>query len=56
MQHLTYGDFTILAIALVNLMKGVNEDSELGKQILECLSKVDLFMIGIRAEEDKKNA
>ena len=56
MPILSYGDFTICEIALVNLMKGVDEDSELGKQILECIAKIDLFMIGIRAEQDKKNA
>ena len=54
MPKLSYGDFTICSIALFYLMKGVNEDSELGKQILECIAKIDLFMIGIRAEQDKK--
>ena len=54
METLTYGELTIIGIALVNLMKGVNEDSELGKQILECICKVDLFMVSIRAEMDKK--
>ena len=53
MPKLTYGDFMIIEIALVSLMKGVNEDSELGKQLFECIAKIDLFMIGIRAEQDK---
>jgi len=56
METLTYGDLTICAIALVILMKGVDEDSELGKQILECIAKIDLFMLATRAEQDKKNA
>ena len=55
METLTYGDLTIIALALISLTKGVNEDSEIGKQIFECLAKVDLFMISIRAAEDKKN-
>jgi len=53
MENLSYGDLTIIGIALVKLMKGVNEDSELGKQILECIFKVDLFMVTIRSEQDK---
>lgn len=55
MDELTYGDLTICEIALVLLMKGVSEDSELGKQILECISKIDLLILGIRAETDKKD-
>ena len=55
METLTYGDLTICELALVLLMKGVSEDSELGKQILECIAKVDLLVLGIRADTDKKD-
>jgi len=55
METLTYGDLTICQIALVGLAKGVNEDSELGKQIFECIAKIDIFMLNTRAAEDLKN-
>lgn len=56
MENLTYGDLTIIQIALVALVKGVDEDSELGRQLCECIGKVDLFMLNIRSSEDKKQA
>jgi len=56
METLTYGDLTIIQIALVTLAKGVDPDSELGRQIYESIGKVDLFMLNIRASEDKKQA
>ncbi len=56
MENLTYGDLTIIGISLVKLMDGVNENSELGKQMLEAICKVDLMMVAIRADLDKKKS
>ena len=56
MEQLTYGDLTIIGISLVKLFDGVNENSELGKQMLEAICKVDMMMIKIRAEIDKKTS
>ena len=55
METLSYGDLTICEMALILFMKGVSEDSELGKQILECIAKIDLLILSIRAETDKKD-
>jgi|GEM_PF-3546233 len=54
MEPLNLGELTICEIALVSLMKGVNENSELGKQICEAIAKVDAWITGIRAEFENK--
>lgn len=56
MDQLTLGDLVIIEIALVSLIKGVDENSELGKQICECIAKVDVRITAIRAEFEKTEA
>ena len=54
MENLTYGDLSIIAIALLLLMKSTDENSEIGRQILEGIAKVDILMLGIRSSMDKE--
>lgn len=56
MQQLSLGELTIIEISLINLMKGVDENSDLGQQILECIAKIDLWVASIRAEFEQKEA
>lgn len=56
MDPLTLGDLTVCEIALILLMKGVDADSELGKQICECIAKIDSGITSIRAEFEKTEA
>lgn len=50
MEPLSLGELTICEIGLITLMKGVDENSELGQQILECIAKIDIWIKDIRAE------
>jgi len=56
MDQLTLGDLVIIEISLIALMKGVDENSELGKQICEAIAKVDARITAIRAEFESKEA
>lgn len=56
MQPLSLGELTIIEIALISLMKGVDENSELGQQILECIAKIDIWIKDIRAEFETQAA
>jgi len=48
MPEFTFGDFTICAIAVAELSTHVDQNTELGKQLLECLGKLDAALTATR--------
>lgn len=54
MQLLSYGDLSICEIALIMLIKGVDPNTELGKQICECIGKIDAMIKQVRIDLENK--
>lgn len=54
MPFLSYGDLSICEIALIMLNKGVDPNTELGKQLCECIGKIDDMIRQVRTELENK--
>jgi len=53
---LSLGDLTLVELALVQLSQGVDENTDLGRQIYEAIAKVDQTIAAVRAEVDTQTA
>ncbi|MCX6566896.1 MAG: hypothetical protein NTW38_10845 [Candidatus Aminicenantes bacterium] len=56
MPEFTFGDFTICAIAVAELSTHVDQNTELGKQLLECLGKLDTALTATRISAENASA
>lgn len=54
MFNLSYGDLSICELALINFSKGVDPNTELGKQLCECIGKIDDMIRQVRLEIENK--
>lgn len=56
MPPLSYGELTLVSIALILLARSTNPDSEIGKQLCELIGKVDEGLKDIRLQMENKTS